>query len=196
MADFDPRSTALVLIDLQGGIIGMTLAPRSGAEVAATGKDLAQRFRTAGAPVVLVRVDWAADYADAPGGLVDQVGPRPPGGLPAAWSTLVDGLAQPQDILLTKRQWGAFTGTELDLQLRRRGIETIVIGGIATNFGVESTVRHAWELGYNVVVVEDACTTVSAELHDTAIRVIFPRIARVVASAAVTLQLAAAPQPA
>ena len=187
MDDLDPRSSALVLIDLQNGIVGMGLAPRSGPEVVATGQSLADQFRAAGAPVVLVRVAWAADYADAPGGLVDQVGPRPPGGLPAAWTTLVEGLAQPQDIVVTKRQWGAFTGTDLDLQLRRRGIKTIVIGGIATNFGVESTVRHAWELGYNVVVAEDACTTVSAELHDTAIRVIFPRIARVVASSAITL---------
>ncbi len=186
MADFDPATTALVLIDLQAGIVGMTLAPRSGGDVAAMGQSLAARFRAVGAPVVLVRVAWAADYADAPGGAVDQAGPRPPGGLPAAWSTLVDGLAQPTDILVTKRQWGAFTGTELDLQLRRRGIRTVLIGGIATNFGVESTVRHAWELGYDVVVVEDACATVSAELHEMAIRFIFPRIARVVASNAVT----------
>ncbi len=184
--DLDPRSAALVLIDLQAGIVGMTLAPRSGPEVVETARSLAERFRAAGAPVVLVRVTWAADYADAPGGLVDQVGSRPPGGLPAAWSALVEGLVQPQDIVVTKRQWGAFTGTDLDLQLRRRGIGTIVLGGIATNFGVESTARHAWELGYNVVVAEDCCTTASVELHDTAIRVIFPRIARVVNSADVS----------
>ena len=149
----------------------MKMVPRSGADVVTASQALAERFRAAGAPVVLVRVAWAADYADAPGGAVDQMGPRPPGGLPAAWSALMEGLAQPQDILVTKRQWGAFTGTDLDLQLRRRGIKTIVIGGIATNFGVESTVRHAWELGYNVVVI-------------------FPRIARVMTSEAVALQAA------
>ena len=179
MADFNARSTALVLIDLQNGIVGMNLAPRSGGEVVATAKTLAARFRAAAAPVVLVNVTWAADYADAPPGLVDQASPRPPGGLPIAWSTLVDGMAEPSDLLVTKKQWGAFHGTGLDLQLRRRGVDTFVIGGIATNFGVESTVRQAWELGYHVVVVEDACTTVSAELHDVAIKTVFPRIARV-----------------
>ena len=55
------------------------------------------------------------------------------------WSELADGLAAAGDIVITKRQWGAFHGTELDLQLRRRGIRGIVLGGIATNFGVEFT---------------------------------------------------------
>jgi nicotinamidase-related amidase len=187
LLDFDPQTTALVLIDLQGGIVGMPLAPRSGADVLASGQALAKRFRQAGAPVVLVRVDWAADYADAPRQPVDQPSSRPAGGLPAAWSALVPGLAQPGDIVITKRQWGAFHGTELDLQLRRRGIGTIVLGGIATNFGVESTARQAWEHGYAVVLIEDACASASAELHDMAVRFIFPRIARVVGSAQVGL---------
>ncbi|HEX3440412.1 MAG TPA: isochorismatase family protein, partial [Pseudolabrys sp.] len=99
------------------------------------------------------------------------------------WSKLVDGLAQPSDLRVTKKQWGAFTGTDLDLQLRRRGIRTIVLGGIATNIGVESTARFAWELGYDIAVVEDACTAMAAEQHEMAFRAIFPRIARVVRSA-------------
>jgi len=183
MSGLDPRTTALVLIDLQNGIVGMPLAPRSGADVLAVGRALAQRFRTTGAPVVLVHVAWADDFADAPSARVDQPPPRPPGGLPATWSALADGLAQPTDIVITKRQWGAFHGTELDLQLRRRGVRTIVLGGIATNFGVESTARQAWEHGYDVLLVEDACASPLAELHAMAIRHIFPRIARVVKSA-------------
>jgi nicotinamidase-related amidase len=179
MAEFDPKTTALVLIDLQNGIVGMPLAPRSGPDVLAAGQGLAERFRKACAPVVLVNVAWASDFADAPKGEVDQANPRPEGGLPAEWSALVEGLAQPGDILVQKRNWGAFYGTDLDLHLRRRGIRTIVIGGIATNFGVESTVRNAWELGYSVVVVEDACATTTAELHGVAIKLIFPRIAKV-----------------
>jgi nicotinamidase-related amidase len=82
-----------------------------------------------------------------------------------------------------KRQWGGFYSTDLDLQFRRRGVKTIVLGGIATNFGVESTARSAWERSYDLVIVEDACTSISAELHDIAIRHIFPRIARVATSA-------------
>ena len=63
----------------------------------------------------------------------------------------------PTDLVITKRQWGAFHGTELDLQLRRRGIRCIVLGGIATNIGVESTARAALELGYELVIAEDMC---------------------------------------
>jgi nicotinamidase-related amidase len=179
MSDLDPRQTALVLIDLQHGIVGRPLAPRGGAQVVAAGRGLAERCRAAGATVVLVRVAWSDDLADMLTQRVDEPMPRPAGGLPVGWSGLVEGLVQPTDLVITKRQWGAFHGTELDLQLRRRGIRTVVLGGIATNFGVESTARQAWEHGYEVVLVEDACASVTQELHDMAIRHIFPRIARV-----------------
>jgi nicotinamidase-related amidase len=175
----DPKRTALVLIDLQQGIAGMLLAPRSGDEVVATAKDLARRFRAAGAPVVLVHVGWQPDGADRPSSNVDRPMQLPPGGLPPEWMEFVPGLEEEGDIRIHKRQWGAFTGTPLDLQLRRRGISTIVLGGIATNFGVESTARHAWELGYDIVIAEDATSSRAAELHDFAIANIFPQIARI-----------------
>lgn len=180
MLTLDPRTTALLLIDLQGGIVAMELAPRDGATVLAAGRVLAARFRTAGALVVPVRVDFAPDFADAPPGRVDQPLPQPPGGRPAGWSTLAEGLAQPGDLVITKHQWGAFTGTGLDEQLRRRRVRTVVVAGIATSIGVESTVRHAWELGYDVVVVEDACTNPSAAQHAMSVTLVFPRLARVV----------------
>ncbi len=185
MPALDPRSTALVLIDLQEGVVGRPLAPRSASEVLRASRALAVRFRAASAPVVLVRVDFAQDYVDAPPSNVDSPMQLPAGGLPPEWSRLVEGLAAPGDIHIVKRQWGAFYGTGLDLELRRRGVRTVVVGGIATNFGVESTVRSAWEHGYDVVVPEDACATMSPELHEVAIRHIFPRIARVTRSAEV-----------
>lgn len=185
MIELDPRSSALVLIDLQQGIVSRPLHPRSGEAVCAAGRGLAERFRAAGAPVVLVNVAWSADGGDLPPQNVDQPIPRPPGGQPANWSTLVDDLAWPGDLLVTKRQWGAFHGTELELQLRRRGVRTIVLGGVATNFGVESTARQAWELGYDVVIVEDACASSVPDIHEVAIRHILPRIARVSTSAAI-----------
>jgi nicotinamidase-related amidase len=175
----DPKRTALVLIDLQNGIVSMPLAPRSGEVVVEKAKALAARFREVGAPVFLVHVGWAADGADRPSRNVDKPSPVPPGGLPAEWMEFVQGVVHEGDIAIHKRQWGAFTGTPLDLHLRRRGISTIVLAGIATNFGVESTARHAWELGYDVVIVEDACTSRAAELHDFAIAHILPQIARV-----------------
>jgi len=178
----DPKTTALVLIDLQNGIVGMPLEPRPGTEIVAKARPLIEQFRAAHAPVVLVRVDFSPDFADALKQTVDQPLTRGTGSLPPGWSTFAEGLEQPGDIIITKRQWGAFHGTELDLQLRRRGIDTIVLAGITTNFGVESTARQAWEHGYNVLLLEDLCTSITRELHDMAVSHIFPRISRVVTS--------------
>src|SRR5580658_1724302 len=174
----DPKTTALVLIDLQQGILGFGKAPRPGAAVVATAATLAKRFREVNAPVVLVRVGWSADFGDALKQPVDQ--PSPAKALPDNWLELVDELAEaPSDIHITKRQWGAFYGTELDLQLRRRGITQIVLGGISTNIGVESTARAAWEHGYAVVFAEDAMSAANAEQHGFAVETIFPRLGRV-----------------
>ena len=184
MPTFDPRTTALILIDLQDGIIAGDKGPHSAADVVARGKTLSQRFRAAGAPVVLVHVGFTPETM--PSRTVDK--PRLPAeGTPPEFHTLVEGLRQDGDIVVMKHHWGAFIGTDLDLQLRRRGVKTVVIAGIATNFGVESTARSAWELSYDVVIVEDASTSRSAELHAFAIEHILPQIARVVQSDDVTL---------
>jgi nicotinamidase-related amidase len=156
--------------------------------VLAKGKDLAQRFRAAKAPVVLVNVAFSADFGDSLKAPVDRAPPTPPGGFPEGWTELVDGLAEPSDLKVTKRQWGAFYGTDLDLQLRRRGVTTVVIGGIATNIGVESTARSAHEHGYGVVLIEDATTGRSAEMHAFAFEHIFPLLARVAAADDIALQ--------
>jgi nicotinamidase-related amidase len=183
MLKLDVRTTALVLIDLQKGITSRDVAPYSGEQVVKTGKALAENLRKAGGTVVLVNVAFSKDFKDALRQEVDQPMAAPPGGFPADFSELVNGLAQPGDILITKRQWGAFYGTELDLQLRRRGIQTIVLAGIATNIGVESTARQAWEHGYNLVMAEDATSGFSTEMHHFAFTIIFPRISRVAKSA-------------
>jgi nicotinamidase-related amidase len=82
------------------------------------------------------------------------------------------------DVAIVKRNWSAFYGTELDLQLRRRGIRTVILTGIATNFGVEATVRDAYAHNYAVIVAEDAITTMTAEMHRFACTAIFPRLSR------------------
>ena len=179
MLRLEPKSTALVMIDLQQGIVGRELAPRSGPEIVALARTTAASFRAAGAKVVWVRVRWAEDFGDAPRAPVDVAMPRPAGGYPADFSDLAAGLAEPGDLHVVKRQWGAFYGTELDLHLRRRGIETVALGGIATNFGVESTARAAWEHGYAVVVLEDLCASLTAEMHEFAVGRVFPRLSRV-----------------
>lgn len=174
----DPRQTALVLIDLQGGILGRQTAPHSARDVLARSVRLAERFRSVGGLVVLVRVSFSPDGGDRLTPPTDD--PPPPAATQPGWDEISPDLGRdPKDIVITKRQWGAFYGTQLDLQLRRRGIRTIVIGGIATNFGVESTARNAFERGYGLVFVEDAMAGLSAEAHSFAISTIFPRIGRV-----------------
>ena len=115
-------------------------------------------------------------------------GDFPAGGFPADFAAFPEGLVEPSDLIITKRQWGAFYGTELDLQLRRRGVRTIVLGGVATNFGVESTARDAWERGYEIVIAEDVTSSLSAELHDFSMQHILPRIAVISYSAALSFK--------
>jgi nicotinamidase-related amidase len=177
------KSTALVLIDLQKGVLGMPVAPHAAAAVYERSMQLAQRFRDAGALVVRVRVAFASDRADALQLPVDR--PSNYAALPEGWDEYPEPL-HPSDLSITKRQWGAFYGTELDLQLRRRGIRCIVLGGIATNIGVESTARSAAEHGYELVVPEDLCSTFNAEMHAFSFQHILPRIGRVTTSEAIT----------
>lgn len=187
MISLQATKTALVLIDLQKGITGLPLAPTSGALIVERSKELATRFRAAGAPVILVNVAFAPDFADALHTAVERSF-SPLGGFAPDWAELVDGLAEPTDLRVTKRQWGAFYGTDLDLQLRRRGITSIVLGGIATNLGVESTARAAHEHGYNVVLATDVMSTFTEEMQRFACEEIFPRLGRVMTSNAIALE--------
>lgn len=128
---------------------------------------------------MLVSVAFSEDYGDALNAPVDQPPQLPPGGFPEDWTELADGLAEPSDLRIIKHQWGAFYGTELDLQLRRRGVTSVVIGDIATNMGVESTARAAHEHGYGVVLAEDATAGLAAPMHAFAFEQIFPLLGRV-----------------
>jgi len=177
--EFSPAKTALVVIDLQKGIVGMPTEPRSSSEVVRNARRLADALRAKGAFIVLVRVSGSLDgkdrlhpACDAP---MTAVGKRPDD-----WAELVPEMApQPGDHVITKRQWGAFYGTDLDLQLRRRGITTIVLCGIATCYGVESTARDAYERGYEQIFAEEAMASRSAAEHEHTIRRILPRLGRV-----------------
>lgn len=162
--------TALVLIDLQKGIAGMPTVPYAADDVVERGARLAAAFRERGLPVVLVNVKGGA-----PGRTAATMGGG--GERPADFADLRPELdPQPTDIQVTKQSWGAFYGTSLDLELRRRGVTQIVLGGIATRFGVESTARAAHEHGYNVTVVEDACTDMDADGHRASVTGVFPRL--------------------
>ena len=175
--ELDPRKTALVMIDLQKGILSIPRLPHDVETVVERNVTLAKAVQAADGRVVAVRVDFGAERELAPRGPTDAPAL---GDLPADFADLrPEILALAPDLVVTKRQWGAFFGTDLDPGLRRLGIETVLVAGVATNMGVESTVREGWSLGYGMVVVEDACSSFSAEAHDFATTQILPRIARV-----------------
>jgi nicotinamidase-related amidase len=185
----DPATTALVLIDLQQGILPYAKAPYDAAAVLANAVPLVAAFHGARSPVVRVKVGFSADGGDVLKSAVDA--PNPAGAPPANWMDDPAELpVQAGDIAITKRQWGAFHGTELDLQLRRRGIRTIVLAGIATSIGVESTARFAWELGYEIVFAEDATSGPDAAMHANSFGKVFPRLGRVRTTAEVLAALA------
>ncbi|MFD6891440.1 hydrolase [Streptomyces sp. NPDC059957] len=171
------KNTALVLIDLQEGILALPVVTPA-ERILSKAVQLAVAFRAADLPVVLVKVAWSPDGGDLPTLHTDRPGltTAPPAGFSVLSAELATGA---NDIIVTKRHWGAFTGTELDLQLRRRGIKRIVLAGIATSIGVESTARSAWEHSYDLVFAEDATTDMDADAHAHSFGKIFPRIGRV-----------------
>jgi nicotinamidase-related amidase len=163
----DPK-TALILIDLQKGVVGLPTAHPTN-EVVNHARGLADAFRRHGLPVVLVNVDGGAP------GRAEQA--RRIQDLPAGWTELVPELnQQPTDHTVTKRTWGAFTNTGLEKHLKEAGVTQVVIAGVATSIGVESTARHAYEAGFHVTLAVDAMTDMNADAHHNSITRIFPRL--------------------
>jgi nicotinamidase-related amidase len=160
--------TALIVVDLQRGIVDLP-SVHSIADVVERSCTLAAAFRRHRLPVVLVNVDGGAP------GRTER--PRPAGPFPDGWTALIPELdQQPGDIAVTKRTWGAFASTDLESQLRSRGVTQVVIAGVATGTGVESTARQAYEAGFNVTLATDAMTDPRAEAHDYSIANVFPRL--------------------
>ncbi|HTJ36904.1 MAG TPA: isochorismatase family protein [Dactylosporangium sp.] len=186
----DP-SSALVIIDLQNAIVGAPLVPCTGPEVVARAVELARAFHEHRAPVVLVRVTARADGSDAAPGRTET--PSRPGSAPEGWDAIVDDLAgHPDDIIVTKRTWGALYGTDLDLQLRRRGVTQIVLAGLTTSIGVESTARAAYEHGYHVTLATDAMADLDLEAHRNSTQRIFPLLGQTGSTTEIVAMLAKA----
>jgi nicotinamidase-related amidase len=182
----DPR-TALVLIDLQKGITAMPTVDPADA-IVERAVALAKAFRERDLPVVRVRVAFSPDGGDILRSRVDA--PPPAMTRSADWADLREEIGTgPHDITITKRQWDAFFGTELDLQLRRRKMTGIVLAGISTSIGVESTARHARELGYEIAIASDAVTDTVKAAHENSLQRIFPRLGQVDTSAAIIAAL-------
>ncbi|WP_059041316.1 isochorismatase family protein [Paenibacillus rubinfantis] len=172
----DWSKTSLVVIDLQKWI-GSSYAPYSAEMVIANAAKLAHHFRNKGAFVTFVRVS-SKDFKDMPSPLLDSTPPKL--NLIEGWDELVPELGVTEtDHIITKKQWGAFHGTDLDLQLRRRNIDTIALCGIASGIGVDTTAREAFQHGYQLVFAIDAMTGFTEAEHEHVRNVIFPRIGRI-----------------
>ena len=165
MTTLDPRP-ALVVIDLQKGLVGRLPL----GDVVARSAELASDFRRHDLPVVLVTATGTAP------GRTERV--RPAGPAPAAdWADVVPDLdAQPGDLRVVKQTWGAFHGTSLDADLRERGVTQVVLTGVATSAGVESTARAAHEHRYNVLLVTDAMADADPVAHTHSVERIFPKL--------------------
>ncbi len=176
----DPK-TALIVIDLQKGITGRETAhPMAG--VVKASADLAAAFRKRDLPVVLVNVTGGAPGRNE--------GPKMPASFPPEFAELVPELdAQPSDHRVTKKTWGAFTGTGLEFWLKNQGVTQVVVCGVATSIGVESTARYAQECGFNVTLAVDAMTDMSREAHDNSVARIFPRLGETGSAADVIARL-------
>jgi nicotinamidase-related amidase len=170
LTQLDPVA-ALVVIDLQQGVVGRSAAHPVG-EIVGRAARLARAFRARGLPVVLVNVAGRAPGRTDAGPVAFAPPPN--------WTQIVPELGpESGDLLVTKHRWGAFLGTALDDTLRSRGATQIVLAGISTSVGVESTARCAYDLGYHVVLAADAMTDMSAEAHRHSVEAIFPRLGQV-----------------
>jgi nicotinamidase-related amidase len=167
ITSLDPN-TALIVVDLQKGLLAYPTTQPIG-DIIGRASALADAFRRHGLPVVLVNVAGGAP------GRTEQVRPR--GEFPAGWTDLVPELNQaPQDHLVTKRTWGAFAHTGLEAHLKTLGVTEVVIAGVSTSVGVESTAREAYACGFNVALAVDAMTDTSAEAHLNSVTRIFPKL--------------------
>ena len=163
----DPK-TALVVIDLQKGVMSYSATPPI-SEVVTKAAVLAEAFRHHKLPVVLVTATGRAPGRSEQGQRL--------GALPPDFAHLVPELKQhPDDHLVIKKTWGAFTNTDLDAHLKKLGVTQVVICGVATSIGVESTARQAHENGFNVTLATDAMSDMNPDAHANSVTRIFPRM--------------------
>ncbi|HFP8406390.1 TPA: cysteine hydrolase, partial [Enterococcus faecium] len=176
---FDLSKTAFVAIDMQKEIVNNgTLSPHTAASILTNNDLLVRTLKRTAALKVLVNVDistfpYLSQQTDM-GGMTASVPPE-------FTDLLLKDSLKDTDNMLTIKKYNpsAFFGTSLDLQLRRRGIETIILSGVATTNGVYATALDAFQHGYHIVLAEDACSDRDKESHQLFIKKIFPKTARV-----------------
>ena len=168
LSTIDP-TPALIVVDLQKGFLGAPTKPYPVEQAIRQSALLAKAFRAHGLPVALVNVEGAAPGRTEAG--------HGGGARPADWSELAEPLdVQPGDIRVTKQRWNALHETPLNAELARRGATQVIVTGVATSIGVESTARAAYDLGYHVVLATDAITDVDAAAHANSVEHVFPKL--------------------
>lgn len=189
--DLVPSQTALVLVDIQNFTVALDTQPHTGRQVLERAAQVAAACRSKGVLVVLIRVE------SGPGNVLS-LKPRLDGKAavwnlpPGAHDFPAELAVSPEDVVVTKYNWGGFYGTDLDIQLRRRGVTTLLTGGLVTDIGLDTTMRQAHERGYDQVVMTDVCGGFAQRDHDYSLEVVFPRIARMRTSAEVLRELESA----
>jgi len=186
----DYEKIAIIIIDIQKGIINMNreLNPYSGDKIVENNVKLVNRLRESGCLITFVHVDFL-DGKDALKPVMDESGDSM-NNYPDDFAEFLPELSpNSSDLVITKRQWGAFFGTELDLQLRRRRIDTLLLTGVATSIGVDTTAREAFQRDYQQIFVEDAMTDLTNERHQFVTQKIFPRMGRIRSTADVIQEL-------
>jgi nicotinamidase-related amidase len=169
------KKTALVLIDLQKGILQFPVAKPVN-EILKKAAALVSAFRKANLPVVVVNVDPTKSLlnnlrTDANAKFTS---------FPSEWFEIAPEIKTIEgDIFITKNAWNAFTNPNLDIELKKRGITGIVLAGISTSVGVEGTARAASEHGYNITFAEDAIADTNTDAHEHSVKRIFPRLGEV-----------------
>ena len=175
----ESNRVALIVIDLQQGIVNRNrkVTPYSCEKVVENSRKLIEDFKAKGAFIALVRVS-TSDGKD----MVKPETDLPPNNFnfPKGFDAYVPEIVDiPNTYKITKRQWGAFYGTDLDLQLRRRNISTVVLCGVSTGIGVDTTAREAYSRGFNQYFVEDAMTASTEGEHEFVCKNIFPRMGKI-----------------
>ncbi|WP_313803817.1 isochorismatase family protein [Sphingobium sp.] len=175
--EIDAKGTALLIVDVQNFTLGIKTEPFPTSVIYENSLRLADACRKAGILVALVRVGH--DGAGVPPLRPTTDAPFSGFSLSAQDKEIPSELAAKGDIVVDKYNWGAFYGTSLDTHLRRRAIHTLIVTGLVTNIGVDTTMRQAHERGYDQILVSDAVSAMTVAEHDYTIQVIAPRLSRV-----------------
>ncbi|MFP4921881.1 isochorismatase family protein [Staphylococcus coagulans] len=184
MIDFN--KTALILVDLQKGIVALDGAPHSTESVVNHANRLIEQFRAHNGFIAFVHVA----FYDGKDKLQPNAMVQLPDESDPSFSDFPDTLDYREgDYVVTKRHFSGFFGTDLDLQLRRRGIDTVVIGGISTHMGVDTTARDAYQYGYNQYFITDMMTAPAEHLHDFSVNYTFPTMGQTMTTQAFLDQL-------